>query len=76
MEKILINEPCVFHVVHTQHHTAPHCTTLRHTATYCNTLRRRSDLKYLDLQIIRVYRIIRGLPFTPVKPCLRFWGLL
>ena len=33
MGKRPINEPCMFHVVQTQLHTAPHCTTLRHTAT-------------------------------------------
>jgi len=38
--------------------------------------RRRSDLKYLDLQIIRFPHIIRGLPFSSVKTSLNFWGLL
>jgi len=97
-----INEPYVFHVVPTPHHTkhnaprcitlhhaAPCCKTLHHTAPHCNTLqhtatrlmnepyrsRRRSALKYLDLQIILIYRIIRRLSFTPVKPSLKFRGL-
>ena len=37
--------------------------------------RRTSDWNYLNLQIIRFYRIIRRLLFSSVKICLKFRGL-
>jgi len=50
------------------------CSSRHESGTYARS-RRRSDLKCLDLQIIRFYRIIRGLPFSSVKICLKFRGL-
>jgi len=39
--------------------------------------RRRSDLKHLDLQILRNHKLfeVTGTLFTHVKTCLKFWGL-
>ena len=49
-----------------------------YTQEWCivaNRSQRISDCKYLDLQIIRVSRIIRGLLFSSVKNSLNFFGL-
>ena len=54
------------------------CTSISSIHTCTCQSRKRSDQKYLDLQILQFYRKlfwVTGTPFIHVKPCLKCWGL-
>jgi len=63
-----------------------HTSDMTHSFWWCDALvfvafhsQRRSDLNFSDLQIRRFSRPlfwVTGTPFTHVKTCLNFWGLL